>query len=126
MVQKYLKFLLKCFAILLVLSVVELKRARKNQKLPNFICSIVKDQLKKHPETRTIALIELENNFPVDFGQKILECFPSDVAKLLLKPKKPIECDVESCFQHTWLTLPKETMIIYAVDNEVKNCMDIK
>jgi hypothetical protein len=77
--------------------------------LRNFTCAVAKDELEKHPEMRTIAMIELENNFPPTFSREILKCLPDGVAKILMKPHT-------NYFENNTVTLPKESMVIFVAD----------
>jgi hypothetical protein len=84
----------------------------KNQRfslLRDFTCAVAKDELQIHPDVQTIAMIELENNFPPQFRGEILKCLPDGVAKVNIVP-------------HTYLNprskfkLSKHSMVIYIAD----------
>lgn len=77
--------------------------------LENFTCAVAKDVLEKHPYMRTIVVVELKNNFPLDFTRKVLKCLPKDVAKFMMMPH------VFKKLKKT-LILPKESMIIFIAD----------
>lgn len=77
--------------------------------LSNFTCAVAHDEINKHHEMRTIALVELENNFPSNFSQSILKCLPNFISKVVLNPHNHF--DFNSTF-----TLPKESMVIYIAD----------
>lgn len=51
-----------------------------------FICNFINEELKSYPEVRTMALIELENNFPQSFSREILKCLSDGITKLNMKP----------------------------------------
>jgi hypothetical protein len=77
--------------------------------LRDFTCAVAKDELEKHPEMRTIAIIELENNFPPTFSREILKCLPDDVAKILMQP-------INNIHKNNTIFLPKESMVIFVAD----------
>ena len=54
--------------------------------LLNFTCGAAKDELEKHPEMQTIAMVELENNFPREFSREIQKCLPKEVAVININP----------------------------------------
>lgn len=94
----------------------KLFKARNNQKfslLRDFTCAVAKDELMKHPEMRTIAMIELRNSFPKSFSREVLKCLPGDVAKMILHPHTHFHGN-----QTTQMT--KSIMLIYVADNVVK------
>lgn len=75
--------------------------------LRNFTCAAVKNELDKNPDMRTVAMVELENNFPHEFSNEVLKCLPIDVTKMILNPHADEE---------TQLILPRQTMVIYVAD----------
>ena len=82
-------------------------------QLRDFACAAAEDELKKHPEMKTIALVEFENDFPSTFSAEILKCLPRDVLKIIFAPytyytRKEIK--------HFSLILPKESLLIYVAD----------
>jgi hypothetical protein len=79
--------------------------------LRNFTCAVVKDELEKNLEMRTIFVIEQENKFPKDFSREILKCLPKDVAVLLSQT---------DLYKKHSIILPKESMVIYVVDKVEK------
>jgi hypothetical protein len=54
---------------------------------------------------RTIALIELENNFPQEFSSEILKCLPENVSKV-----------ISTHPGNFLMNLTKLSLIIYVVD----------
>lgn len=115
MFKKYLKISL----IFLILSLafalhqsnrfVRFNRRLNYELLSNFVCAVAKDEFEKHPEMRTIALTELENNFPSNFSRQILKCLPNQVAKVIINPHSHFD-------YNSTLMLSKESMIIYVAD----------
>ncbi len=79
--------------------------------LRDLSCAVAVDELAKHPEMRTIALVELQSDFPETFSREILKCLPPEVAKVILKPYKLLLENVTKS-----LVLTKETMVIYVAD----------
>ncbi len=121
MSRNFLKFLLK-FALLS--SIFTFLRAQKNffpQNCENFSllrdlsCEVAADELAKHPEMRTILLVELRSDFPKTFSAEILKCLPPEVAKLILKPQTIVAEDRTK--KHF---LPKESLVIYVMDEVEK------
>ena len=103
--------------IILALSVLNFLRAQNHffatdfqnfSFLRDFSCAVAKDELEKHPEMRTIALIELKNYFPSGFSEEIIKCLPENVGKIVSS-----DSDV---FHHSSFSLPKESMVFYVVD----------
>lgn len=90
MSPKVIKYFLKILIILLSLKFGNSQKYfRKNHRknfelLKNFTCEIVVDELKIHPEMRTVAIVELENKFPQSFIREILKCLPENVAKIII------------------------------------------
>lgn len=72
--------------------------------LSDFICSIVEDELKNHPELKTISIIELENYFPLNFSDEILKCL-HDVALVLVKSKSDEFLDYLTNFSRSRLII---------------------
>jgi hypothetical protein len=87
--------------------------------LINFTCAVAKDELEKHPEMRTIALIELENNFKPNFSREILKCLPGDVAKVVIMPHS-------HAYGNSTVLLEKSALIIYVADKIQKVCKILK
>lgn len=52
--------------------------------LRDFTCEIVKDELEKHPEMRTVVMIEIQNDFPHSFSRELLKCLPEYLTKLII------------------------------------------
>lgn len=84
---------------------------RNYSRLVNFSCEVARDELEKHPEMRTIALIELKNNFPKKFSRDILNCLPERVSKVIMSPNDK---------RNNRISLPKTSMVIYVADNVEK------
>ncbi len=78
-------------------------------QLRDFACAAAEDELKKHPEMRTIALVEFENDFPSTFSAEILKCLPRDVSKIIFFPYIQKE-------GFNPIRIPKESMLIYVAD----------
>lgn len=99
----------KIYFIILIFCISNSNQFKKYRKhfslLRDFTCDVAKDELEKHPEMRTIAVIELEHNFPSSFSREVLQCLPADVAKVMLDPHLNYS-----------LILPKETLVIYIAD----------
>lgn len=114
MCGKFLKFVALCFFVFLKMFIfIRATRLHKSHDrnfslLIDFTCAVAKDELEKHPEMRTIALIELENNFMPEFSQKISHCMPNDVAKVILTSNK--------FYNKSETSMPKESMIILIAD----------
>ena len=79
--------------------------------LRDLICAVADDELAKHPEMRTILLVELQNDFPKTFSAEILKCLPSVVTKVYLN----YPTDIYGKFSRN-LILPKESLVIYVTD----------
>lgn len=111
MVEKVLRF----FAIFtLIYAQVSSKHHRqKFSLLRAFTCKVAKDVIRKNPETRTIALIELENKFPHSFSSDILKCLPDDVTKLIIQPHSHI-------FMNNTISVSKSSIVIYVADKVEK------
>lgn len=112
------KFLNTVLIFFLIIFAFPLNRshefARKDRRhnfelLSSFTCAVVNDELEKHPEMRTIAMVELKNDFPSNFSREISKCLPNFVAKMIMNPHDNFN---ESC---TFM-FPKESMIIYIAD----------
>lgn len=97
------------FLLLFLLIQLSISKKKTFQLLRNFTCAVVKDELEKHPEMQTIAMIELENNFPSNFSREILKCLPDEVAKVVMMPHTHV-------FRNNTIKLTKESMIIYVAD----------
>ena len=77
--------------------------------LRDFVCSVAKDELKNHPEIRTISIIELESNFPQTFSLEVLKCLSVNLAKVLIHPHSNFH-------KNLTIMLPQTTMVIYVAD----------
>ena len=77
-------------------------------KLWNFICEVAKDVVEKDPDLRTIAIVELKNNFPSAFSARVLKCLPV-VPKVILMPHTNYE-------ENATIFLPKQSLIICLAD----------
>lgn len=113
MCRKFFKFILRFSVVSIIFSLVHSSQFHKSSHknfalLSNFACSVVQDELEQHPEMRTVALFELESNFPSTFCRDILQCLPVDVAKVVLNPHDP--------YVNTTFNLPKESMILFIAD----------
>jgi hypothetical protein len=98
------------------------KNHRKNfHLLRDFTCEVAKDELNKNPDMRTIALIELESDFPPNFSREILKCLPVEVTKIILMPHTP-------SYRNNSVVLGKSSMAIYLSDkfNSVRNKISFK
>lgn len=107
------------FKVFLTLSFVNSLRHHQNfTLLRDFTCAVIEDELKEHPEMQNVALIELENNFPLNFSREVLKCLPKEVAKLIIMPHCPSITSALHTFAYFNFTilLPKQTMIIYIAD----------
>lgn len=83
--------------------------------LRNFTCSVVKDELEKNPELRTVAMVELESDFEQGFSAGILKCLPVYVTKVVIQPHTHI-------YENNSVQLSKNSMVIYLADRfEVRN-----
>lgn len=102
-------FLLRILLILTFLSEIYSKNISQKNLLKDFTCVVVKDELDKNPEMQTIVLIELENNFPLNFNREILKCLPQNVAKIVLKPHIDF-------YRNKTFSLSKSSMVIYVAD----------
>lgn len=118
--------LLKLFSFILFIKISACSQYAENilQKdhqnftfLSDVTCAIAKDELEKHPEMQTIALIELQNNFTL-LSREIFKCLPADVAKLSIMPHTPYVTKELRTFAYHNLTLmlPKQSLIIYVTD----------
>jgi putative heme iron utilization protein len=58
---------------------------------------------------RTIAMVELESDFPSTFSREILKCLPENVAKLIIQPHT-------HQFENNSISLGKHSMVIYVAD----------
>jgi hypothetical protein len=114
MVEIFRNLLIDFFLIFSMVSgILNSRHKNKNfQLLRDFTCAAARDELEKHPEMRTIAMIELENNFPPNFCREILKCLPDDVTKIVMN------FQVDD-FENKIIFMPKESIIIYVVDNPV-------
>jgi hypothetical protein len=103
----------KLFLIFILITSLHSKEvSRKNfSRIRDFTCAVAKDVLVKHPEMQTIALVELENNFPKCFTREILKCLPEDVAKVVMMPFKIVTGTYFSS------PLSKSSMVIFVVDH---------
>lgn len=104
------------FYFSLIVHVVKSKDLKTHKKISNnfsllsaFICEIAKDELRYHPEMRTIAIFEFENNFPSNFDREILKCLPENVAKINFNLHKSVEN--ENLMKHA-----KSSLIILVVN----------
>ena len=120
MSQNFLKFLLfsTIFASSQAQKIFLQENCQKFSLLRDISCAVAADELAKHPEMRTIALMELQNGFPKTFSAEILKCLPKEVKKLILQPHELF--DRNYSLQNI---LPKESMVIYVADKieKVKN-----
>lgn len=111
MSDKLLIFLLKILVILIVFNTVQCQNApdKDFSLLQDFVCAAANDEHHKNPLMQTIAMVELENEFPPGFSRGILKCLPPDVAKVILNPH---------VFERYNITmqLTKSSMIIYVAD----------
>ncbi len=105
--------------IIIIFSILSNSQAQKDFILQNgrnfslirdLTCLVAKDELEKHPEMRTIALVEVTHDFPPEFTSEILKCLPDQVSKIILKPHSHVSWN-------TSIILSKESMIIYVVDD---------
>lgn len=104
------------FVVFLSACKQSLSKDSKNQNfefLRDFTCAIVEDEHKNHPEMRSIALIELENNFPSSFSSDILKCMPENLAKVLIQPNIGFHKNIT-------FMLPQSTIVIYIADKVKK------
>lgn len=88
--------------------------------LRDLTCEFAKDELEKHPEMNTIALIELENNFPHKFSSEVLKCLPNYVTKVIMNPHTHAS-------GNSTILLSKSALIIYIADKveEVRKLVEI-
>lgn len=73
--------------------------------LVDFTCAVARDELKNYPEMTTIAVIELENNFTLNFISEILRCLPNNVSKIISTQQNNLS-----------VSLTKSSLIIYVAD----------
>lgn len=83
---------------------------KKFDFLRDFVCNTTKNELERHPEIQTIAMVELKNNFPLKFSREILKCLPDNVAKVILKPHNNFN-------GNSTISLPKSSIVIFIADD---------
>ncbi len=98
--------------------------------LRDLTCAVAADEFAKHPEMRSILLVEQKNDFPKTFSAEILKCLPREVNKVILRPlrlvlDKLIEIQGKQWvtkfhFDHLLRKIPKESLVILVSDEVEK------